>query len=852
MNPLNSIKEIPLLGTWRLNHFKPGEANVSKLTQLDYVPEGWLEAKVPGEVHLDLMKSGKIHGFYYGKDPQEYKWIEDEDWWYWTEFYIPADFKQQRVELIFEGLDCFATIWLNGKQIAQSADMFVPLNCVVTQQVRYGKRNVIMVRLASPIKSVEGKDTSKLFSTTSFDRILARKAQMSYSWDFCGRCVTTGIWKPVYLRSYTTAVIRDIHIVTQLQNQQDAIIHYSIEIENVSQVKQKVGLEVNLSRKNTQFVSRLNPTLNKGINQIHGQINVKKAEYWWPWNMGSPNLYDFQVYLRQKNTILDSSHLRFGIREIKLIQSPQDDGGKSFTFCINNRPFFAKGANWVTPNMTFADISEKDYRDRLTLAKEGNISMLRVWGGGIYEHDSFYNLCDEMGILIFHDFMFACGVYPQDPEFLELVKQEGTHVVRRLRNHPSLIAWSGDNENDAAYQWAKRPFGAWNENLLTRKVLKEVTQILDPTRPYLPSSPYSPDSSKEPGDPMMGDSHNYCMSLDPASPHYYKKYGELQSRFESEFGFGVLPEPDSFYKFNHLRISLKTPEVPDVFVFPMGHKLSLTNPLELDSVLWESQLFHAYGLRYAIEHFRRRKWYCSGTLYWKFNDPYADAHWIFPSQMSVLDLYLKPRIAYYWTRKAYEPVILSFKEESDKGISLWVINDQDKQITDTILLRRFDLNGKLISQEKISVFIPPDISVKVKSIDFRKYMNPQNEFLHMQFTKSTSMIESTYFPVDFTGWRGLPFPKAVLKIHVSTAGKKNTIQVDIKTDVYANVIRLEIPGISARYNDNYFCLLPNSHRTILIEPRDPQIDLHGKRLLVSALNSKNYQIELSPGTSLYP
>ena len=838
----SSRQEISLNGSWKLNHFNYKEGNTKEIIQPNFIPEGWLDAQVPGEVHLDLKRLGKIQWFYYGHNPDEYKWIENSDWWYWTELFVEKSFKQDKVELVFEGLDCFSTIWLNGKEISQSSNMFVPVICDVTNKLNYSQRNTLIVRLASPIKSVEGKDTSQLFSTTSLDRILARKAQMSYSWDFCGRCVTTGIWKPVYLQSYKSCAIRDIHLVTKILENNNARLDFEIDIENFKNSKVNSSLEIELSKGNRKKRIKIKPNLVKRNNVIKHQHRLKNAEFWWPWNLGKPNLYDLSVSIKQGNTILDTSHQKLGIREVKLIQQPQDDGGHSFIFSINNRQFFTKGANWVAPNMTFADISKEDYRYRLQLAKESNIHMLRIWGGGIYEHDDFYNLCDEMGILIWHDFMFACGVYPQDKEFQDLVRKESEYQVRRLRNHPCLIVWSGDNENDAAYQWAQRPFGAWNENVLTRKVLKEVTETLDPSRPYLPSSPYSLDPTKEPQDQKQGDGHHYNFIVNPNNQNYYKKYSELESRFESEFGFAVLPEPDSYFKFNHLRLPLKSLEERMTDAFPLAHKLSLTNPVELNSFLWESQLFHAYGLRYVVEHFRRNKWHCGGTLYWKFNDPYADAQWVFPSQMSTIDLYCKPRIAYYWTKNAYNPVILSFKEDSDNQISLWGVNDMDSHISGTLLLQLLTFNGEIIHQEKIPVYIPPDHSVKLKTIAFDKKMDKQKEFFYAQLKNDKVNLETTYFPWDFLGWRGLAFPEA--KLNIKTNQSKNGLEVKIKTDNYANVIRLDIPDVAMKYSDNFFSLIPKSSKVLLLEPRKKKADLRGKRLIINALNSKTYQIDL--------
>jgi beta-mannosidase len=593
------------------------------------------------------------------------------------------------------------------------------------------------------------------------------------------------------------------------------------------------------------FPSRV--TLKPGHNAVRLPVLIDEPKLWYPRGMGPQDLYMVRWEFKSGKKILAQGVLRTGLRSVELIQEPQPDGGRSFLFSVNGRSFFAKGANWVPPTMRFADITREHYRRLLELAVRGNIAMLRVWGGGIYEHDSFFDLCDELGILVWQDFMFACGIYPQDDSFCELVRAEGDAVIRRLRNHPSLIAWSGDNENDFAYLWAKRPAGSWLENRLTRKVLKDAAGRLDPTRPYLASSPTTWDPEcPDPNDKRSGDCHDYMLSPDPDNQNYYKKFAETSPRFESEFGFVQLPGPDSYRRFNPRGLPLFQKSGDNMAdglfeqgIFVSPEKGMSSDPAVVDRFLLETQFFSAEAFRFVIEHYRRLKGTCNGSLYWKFNDPLADNATLTPSQMSCVDMYLKPKMAYYATARAYHAVLLSFKEEKNGTHSLWCVNDTDRALQRTVVMEKHSFGGEKLFAVSFQADIPADASILLRTFTFGG--RNDDSFWRASFREDPA-TEGWCFALDAAGLcrRALPDPGlSIVSAEPDPSG--SMVNVTLKARSFAAAVHLDLSGQEETYySDNDFFLAPGQVRTVLIESpnfQHRQDDAGPRRLTLSCFNS---------------
>ena len=483
-------------------------------------------ATVPGDVHLDLLRDGEIPDPFVGMNADESLWLEQKDWWYRREFDSPAGLEGRRSLLVFHGLDTFATVWVNGKIVGQSDNMFIRHEFDVTAAITLGGRNELVVRLASPAYRVTVDPEHKGLPVWSPERLFCRKAQMSFGWDIAPRLVTVGIWRPVELVLLDQARITNFQVTLVRFDGRDALVHVEVESE-------WLGAQAGAGRlagsvHGTAWDAQV--AFKPGKNTFTCDVIAKKAPRWWPIGYGKPTLCEATVSLETEGRQLDARTITTGLRTIELVQEPQPSGATSFRFKCNGRDIFITGLNWTPLDAIFARITPE--RITHTLEKLAGIgcNMLRVWGGGIYESQHFYAECDRLGIMVWQDFMMACGLYPQTDAFAAALEIEARQVVRDLRNHPCIAVWAGDNECDGC--WG--PFTA--KNRLTREVLPRVCRELSPEVPYLPSSPYSP-SGAHWSSQKEGDIHCYCHGQDWRKSNLWT----TQCRFMSEFGRLSLP-----------------------------------------------------------------------------------------------------------------------------------------------------------------------------------------------------------------------------------------------------------------------------------------------------------------------
>ncbi|MDI3476856.1 MAG: beta-mannosidase [Thermoanaerobacterium sp.] len=833
---------LSLNGIWKVDYISC-DSSIVKILSNDFVPEGWIDAFVPEDIHTTLKRMGIIKGHYFGKNVKQEQWIEENDWVYYKEFYVKGDFRKDKVYLKFDGLDTFCDIYLNGVKIGHCENMFVSFSFDVTDKLCYGQRNVLIIRFYSPVKYVNNKNTYGLFSTTSYDRLFARKAQMNYSWDFCGRCVSLGIWKSVYLEAYDHNYINNYYIYTKKIDNNDAQLGLEVDLNEKIEALDNYSLSVKILKDG------------KKIYEYTGnyddfkklQIDIKNAQLWWPRPYGKPNLYDFQLDLLKEGAAVDSKRQKFGIRVVEIIQESQNDG-ISFIFQVNGKRLFVRGANWVPINVVYTEITDEEYERYISYAVEGNISMLRVWGGGIYESDKFFELCDREGIMVFNDFMLACGVYPQDEEFLSNVYKEAVYNILRLRNYTSLVLWSGNNENDEAYGWSMMTYSFFNDKI-SRDVIKMAVENYDPHRYYLPSSPCSPFVDAKGGDnpnsPYQGDMHIYITSMDPKSVMYYKKIKTFKPRFMSEFGFICLPEKDTFYKFNFLKKELDIEHI--LSSVPEADKC-IKSGSDFDEMIYRTQLYCSYALKYWIEYFRTLKWTCSGCLYWKFNDPIADNNdgMLYPTLMSTVDFCKMPKMSYYYTKRAFEDLILVCDEVKD-GYNIYSCSELDYDIEGQLRILHLDFMGNVIDREVINCLISKDSAKKLHELRFNtlSIRDKYNEYIKIIFESTKFVVENRYFFVDIYEFYKLKFKQAnldILDIHV----KGDEIYITLKTDIYARNIRLNILDVDVIYEDNYFDMDAMTEKTLKLKIKNIDYNkLLSKLLYIDGENIKRVTYNLS-------
>lgn len=834
--------EISLNARWVIHWFDEGRGELEGAHLPTYDASGWLDAIVPGDVHLDLMRAGLIPDPFFGLNHLECRWMEEKEWWYRREFDVPCSFEGRRVELQFGGLDTFATVWVNGKLAGKHRNMFVPCTFDVSSLLRYGHRNTVAVCFGSPLKAVEGRCTDGLnCAFDTHERLYARKAQMSYGWDIAPRLITTGIWRPAYLVARGSVSLDDVAIRTVSVSPQEALLGFHIFLRRNNESVDECDLQIEI-RSNAQTpVTRCIPvSFGPDEQVVSADIAVPNPKLWWPWNVGKPNLYSISVSALVHGEVEEAHKTKFGIRTVELVQEPQEDGGRSFFFRINGQPVYARGTNWIPADAIFARVTRRKYRDLLDLALNNNINMFRIWGGGIYEDPYFYRLCDERGIMVWQDFMFSCAEYPEDDDFVSEVRYEAEKVVAGLRNHPSVVIWCGDNEIDIMKHWWKKDF---RSNKINREVLPQVCSSLDPTRPYLWSSPCSPFGDPDPQSQTEGDRHNWNHGV-----HYLDDvYRKDCCRFVSEIGHLSVPWPESIQSFiPHERM---WPPENQVWDYHFGTTdrcdpgrracvdrslahLGFERPNTLEEYAYLSQMVQALALKEWMEHYRRRKFLCGGSLYWNLYDnwpQFSDA---------VVDHYGRPKIAYYFVSRAFSNLLVSLEDLGEEMVGVWLINDTLKERSGKLLLRCQRLDGGTAWVRVLPAKLPANSSRMVWDMKPPRPLmqSPCECFVQAQLIVGGRVVsESFIFP---GGLQDVKWPQTELTVRVHDAarpGGKLRADVIISSKLYARLVRVETPGVRSSFSDNFFDVPPGAEKVVRVTAASSSEPIHFR---VTALNAQ--------------
>ncbi len=524
---------VPLIASWKLMHAEP---NLGPTLACSAMPleERWVPAQVPGDVHLDYQRAGLIADPFFGINHDKLRWMEEMDWWYRTEITPPVPGPGQRLHLLFEGLDVFATIFLNDKEVGKHSNMFTPLRIDVTDHVKPGA-NKLEVCLGAPLFPPDRPARqSDVRGYGQITRLQVRKSQSCYGWNISPRMVTTGIWKPVSFLLVDAVELADVFVSTVTLKDGTAELEALVELRPNHGAPGAVEVELTVAGQKRKVSIACDPSGGRHVERF----TVPQAKLWWPHNHGAQPLYDWSATLSRGGKVMDRRSGRFGIRTVALIQEPDDDGGISFVIAINGKKIFLKGMNWTPADAIFARVNDARYDQLLAAAKDSNINAMRVWGGGVYELDSFYAKCDELGLLITHDFMFACGCYPQDLAFLDEARREAEFQVKRLRHYACVVAWFGDNENDVL---ADNSFNypTYRHNRLSKEVLKSVVHTHAPLTPYVPTSPYSP-LTYDQNAPTEGDCHIWGHGMSYKADFYVKQ----KPRMVTEIGHLSLPSEE--------------------------------------------------------------------------------------------------------------------------------------------------------------------------------------------------------------------------------------------------------------------------------------------------------------------
>jgi len=791
----------------------------------------WLPAKVPGTVHTDLIDNGKIEDPFYRLNELDLQWIDKVDWEYKTTFAADKDLlKKDVVELDFKGLDTYADVFVNNEKVLSADNMFREWQVNVKDILKEGD-NELHIVFRSPINEgikkydaqgyvipVSDNDLAKIGQVEGdkMVSIYTRKAGYHFGWDWGPRLVTSGIWRPVTLKAWNSAKIENLQIVQNSVAEEKATFTAVFEIEAVDNGKANIAIQ---NDGTTLSKSAIN--LQKGIQKYSVDFEIENPKLWWTNGLGEAHLYNISGELNVGSG-LTSKETRIGIRTLELVRD-KDDDGTSFYFKLNGHPVFMKGANYIPNDAFLPRVTEENYRKVVETAKISNNNMLRVWGGGTYEEDIFYDLCDEAGILVWQDFMFACAMFPGDEAFLENVKQEAIDNVKRLRNHPSIALWCGNNEILAAWKgwgWQQKEEVKSQENAdkiwkayedIFHKTLPGVVAEYDPQKSYWASSPSSGEGI--PADLVNGDDHYWGVwwGKEP-----FQTYATHLPRFMSEYGFQSFPEIATVQKY-------AIPEDYNIFsdVMKSHQRSSIGNgtieyymlqeykkPKDFESFLYVNQVLQAEGIKFGLEGHRRAMPFCMGSLYWQINDCWPVASW------SSTDYYQNWKALQYYVKKGFEPVLVS-PFTVGETLKVDVVNDRLTEINATLSFKMIDFEGKVLWEKTSELTVPANASTNYFETNKTSFINengkqPANSVLVCQLVENGAVISKNTF--YFKPFKELKITKPEVSWQISK--ESDGFGITLKTDKLAKNVYLQIGDEEGFFSDNYFDLLPGETATI--------------------------------------
>lgn len=716
--------------------FQRGESMILSLNGAwrvkDLQGELSFEGKVPGVVQQDLIEKGIFPHPYVGDNEDVFSKLERKDWMYERTFEFNEEISdEEEVDLVFEGIDTLGKIFLNGIFLGKTENMFLEYRFDVKNVLK--RENEIKVLIESPVNVPESleKTYGRLGGLNPI-RGYIRKAQYSYGWDWGARIVTSGIWKPVYIEKYKIARVHDsTAYILDTDGKSGMVVVTGIISSNRKLNAEDLSVLIIVDG---EEVGRFPVFSRNGEYWFKGVFKMENVQLWYPRGIGPQKLYDFSFILLHKGEEVYEERKKIGLRTVKIIKE-RDEEGRTFIFEINGEKVFVKGANWIPGDNILTWMKDEDYKKLLKMAYDAGMNMLRVWGGGIYERDVFYETCDELGIMIWQDFMFACLEYPDHlPWFRKLANEEIRRIVRKLRYHPSIVLWCGNNENNWGFEeWGNMTRKVDGYNLGNRLYLIDFPKICseeDPSREYWVSSPYG---GEKVNSPKEGDRHNWIIWSAWVDFEFYEKD---TGRFISEFGFQGAPhhktidfflKPDEKYVFHPVMVKHEKQEegLERCLRFING-RFGIVN--DFDSFVYLSQLNQAEAIKFGVEHWRTRKYRTSGVLYWQFNDSWPVVSW------SAVDYFKRPKALYYYTKRFYSEILPVIKfEKGDRSLSLIVVSDLKKTVEASVSLEIYDFDGNLILEKRAKIVLPKDSVVEIFTVDV--------SFLNLQETIAFSTVE---------------------------------------------------------------------------------------------------------------
>ncbi len=817
--------------------------------------EKWFPAKVPGTVHTDLESNDIIGSPYYRFTEDSIQWVERESWEYRKTFRCTKEYlENQNIELIFEGLDTYSSIFINGVQVEQTNNMHRLYRINAKPYFKAGNNELRVVFKSPSIVGEEKLAKSPYLLPTIAEQAeigkqtapFTRKASYHYGWDWAPRLATMGIWRPVYIEAWNTHKLRDLSYSLVNLEENRAVLTAKFEIEAKIDTEASISI---LNNNNATVLAAKDISLRKGTHSYIVNFTIYNPKLWWSNGLGDPHLYTLTGRVNS-NKKIEERTIDYGIRTVELIRE-DDKYGKSFKFRLNGKDVFIKGANWVPGDMFVPNVSKDQYKWLVESAKDANMNLLRVWGGAIYENDEFYKLCDKNGIMIWQDFMFACMHYPGTKEFLNNIEEEAIYNVKRLRNHPSIALWCGNNEIEEGWEpwkWSEKYKYSKEDSLAIYKdyekifydILPNVVEKYDASRSFWASSP-----SAKPGIPGV----RYIQNNTSGDRHYwgvwfgnipFETFYENTGRFMSEYGFQSFPEVKTLKKVaNEKDMAFNSPLMNHrQRSFPGNQRMQevmdyyYKRPKDFESFVYLSQLNQAEGIKKAINFHRKSKPLNMGTIYWQLNDVWPTMSW------SSIDYFGNWKALQYFVKKANADVI-AVPLQQKGNFSLHIVSDRPAEVKLETTIRIKNLKGDILSEFKVDAIIQPNSSkciVEPQLVNgFLSSYKVNEELNNLIVEVELKEAGNTIFKDTHSF---VPIKDIILEnpeLKVSWKKEGNHYFITISSEHFAKNVGVLSENANGRFSDNFFDMMSGETKKIQFIPYKKEEDIKEENFTVMSV-----------------
>jgi len=837
----DQITSTSLAGEWSVRQAGETPADAPADAGLD----GELAAEVPGDVYHDLLRADEIADPFVEDTELDVQWVGETDWTYARTIEVDADrLTHDEHRLVFEGLDTVAEVFVNGESVGTSDNMFRRYEFDVGTALEPGE-NEIEVAFESPVDYAADRAGQYPYDVRSIEfpveqphRNFIRKAQCHFGWDW-GTCLpTVGIWRDADLLSFSAPRITDVAVGQEHAVAEDGSRTVDLDVDLRIESPDAGDFDVTVTFEDDEIDAATTESvaLDSGVGEATVSVTVEDPDLWWPAGHGDQPLYDLSVEIAPDasgETVADTASERIGFREIELVRA-EDEVGESFGFEVNGQPVYSKGANWIPTDGIPTRVDDADYDRLLSDAVDANMNTIRVWGGGIYERDAFYEACDEQGLLVWQDFMFACALYPSDDEFLDSVAAEAEYQVRRLASHPSIALWCGNNENEEMLrEWigeGAEDYDTYSDDYdaLYLDTLEPIAESVDPDgRAFWPASPHSSSPDVLPNDNSEGDVHFWDVWH---SGKPFSAYLDAEPRFASEFGYQSFPSIETLS--DVLEPADMNPTAPLMEHHqrnPGGNGRILQRmvdhfrvPFTMEDFVYLSQVQQGLAIETAIEHWRRLKPHCGGTIYWQLNDMWQVASW------SSIEYGGRWKALQHMARRFYAPVLVSItpvdeegdpigRDEEPAAAQVWVTSDEPHALDGDVEITAETFDGEIVAEETVAADVDARESAVVATLDPDALgedgiaADRSDLLLRAEYTGE----EDSYVAHEVLNvYKQLDLPDVDLDVEVSGD------EVTVSADAAALYVRLDPGELSGHFSDNFFHLAAGESRTVTFDRQD--------------------------------